>query len=153
MSEYIQKAWATLEVLLEEASVLTIFGYSAPKSDAAAVRIMKKAFANRTRWYDHFEVIDIIERERVYKTWAPFIAATHDHFTYHKSVLDDTLISNYPRRSIEGYVKQYYQGWFGTSGIKLKECGSMQELSDLVQPLLEREHSNDYTIIGEKMIR
>ena len=42
----ISKAWKTLNKALEKAYMVTVFGYSAPKSDAEAVAMMKKAWGS-----------------------------------------------------------------------------------------------------------
>ena len=147
-SEYIRKAWEVLTLTLDEASVLTVFGYSAPKSDAAAVELMKKAFANRTRWYNQFEVIDIAPRETIYTSWSDFITAVHEHITVHRTIFDGTLLSEFPRRSIEGYLKRNFKGWWGESGVQLCECQTFDELRELLKPLLENEADGDYSVIS-----
>ena len=149
-SEYIKKAWETLKLVLDEASILTIFGYSAPKTDAAAKELMKSAFANRPRWYDQMEVIDIAEKKAIYNAWEDFITAVHEHISVHKAIFDGTLIAEFPRRTVEGYVKRYYDRWWGTSGISLKECDSLEALKQLIQPLLENEHKGDYTVVTQR---
>ena len=149
-STYINKAWETLEVALNEASILTIFGYSAPKTDLAAKELMKKALANRPRWYDQMEVIDIADRGTIYAAWEDFITAVHDHISIHKSIFDGTLIAEFPRRTVEGYVKRNFGGWWGASGISLLECSSIEELGQLIQPLLENEKKGDYTVVSQR---
>jgi len=152
-STYIKKAWETLEVALDEASILTIFGYSAPKTDSAAKELMKKAFANRLRWYDQMEVIDIADRETIYTAWEDFITAVHDHISIHSTIFDGTLMAEFPRRSVEGYVKRNYNGWWGASGVSLSECGSMEALKQLMQPLLVNEQKGDTTVVSQRDVQ
>lgn len=149
-SEYLRGVWGKFEEELQKASVLTIFGYGAPKTDVDAFRIMKSAFAGKQRWYDHFEVIDLKPREQVYRTWTPFIRATHDHFQYYQSIFDKSLLCEFPRRSIEGYVMRFFKGWWGTSAIHLHECQDFSELEDLLKPLLDQEDNGDYSVIPIK---
>ena len=146
-SEYLKKAWETLSYALDKASILTIYGYSAPKTDAAAVDLMKTAFANRIRWYDTFEVIDIAPRETIYSAWSDFITAVHEHITIHKSIFDQTLMMEFPRRTVEGYLKRNLTGWFGTSAISLSECQTMDQLAIMLKPLIENEDNGDNTVI------
>lgn len=146
-SQYLQEVWNKLEDELNKASILTIFGYSAPKTDAAAKHLMQNAFANRMRWYDRFEVIDIADRDKIYNAWDKFITATHDHIEISQSLLNGTLLSEFPRRTVEGYVKRYFSGWWGTSAITLRECNTMEQLADLLSPLLEKENEADYSVL------
>lgn len=69
----IAKSWKALSNALEVAYMVTIFGYSAPKSDAEAIAMLKKA-------------------------WDEFIH-TH-HYKYATSFFDTTL-GRCPRRSCE----------------------------------------------------
>lgn len=147
-SDYIRKAWEVLKLSLDEASVLTVFGYSAPKTDAAAIDLMRTAFAKRTRWYSQFEVIDVAPRNIIYDSWSDFITAVHEHISIHRTIFDGTLMGEFPRRTIEGYVKRNFDGWWGASSIQLRECKDFSELESLIKPLIEREEYDDYTVVS-----
>ena len=143
---YIQDAWNTLQYYLETACIVTIWGYSAPKSDKEAKQMMLKAFSSEFRPLDQIEVIDIADEEVLHKTWLPFAKNTNYHLNIHRSLMD-SLIGEFPRRSIEGYVKRYIEGWWNSSTLKLKECSSFDELSQLVNPLIGNELQNNYNVI------
>lgn len=143
---YIQDAWNRLQYYLEYACIVTIWGYSAPKSDKEAKQMMLKAFSSEYRPLDQIEVIDIADEEVLHKTWLPFAKNTNYHLNIHRSLMD-SLIGEFPRRSIEGYVKRYIEGWWNSSTLKLKECSSFDELAQLVTPLLEKESQNNYNVI------
>jgi len=143
---YIQDAWNRLQYYLEKACIVTIWGYSAPKSDKEAKQMMLKAFSSQFRILDQIEVIDIAEEEKIYKTWSPFAKQTNYHLNIHQS-LKYTIIGEFPRRSVEGYVKRNIDGWWGGSTLKLKECNSFKELAQLVEPLLINESYNDFKVI------
>lgn len=86
----ISKSWRTLNNALEKAYMVTIFGYSAPKSDAEAVAMMKKAWGSvDKRKFEEIELIDIRNEEEVIDSWNQFIH-TH-HFSFHTSFFDSTL--------------------------------------------------------------
>ncbi len=143
---YIQDAWNTLQNYLETACIVTIWGYSAPKSDKEAKKIMLKAFSSDYRPLDQIEVIDIADEDKLYETWQPFAKDTNYHLNIHKSLMD-TYIGEFPRRSVEGYVKRNIEGWWGGSTFVMKECNTFEELAKLVEPLLVNESRKDYNVI------
>ena len=143
---FIKDAWNTLQYYLETACIVTIWGYSAPRSDKEAKNMMLKAFSSDYRPLDQIEVIDIATENVLYKTWQPFAKNTNYHFNIHRSLMD-SLIGEFPRRSIEGYVKRFIEGWWNSSTLKLKECSSFDELAQLVNPLIENESKNNFNVI------
>ena len=95
----ISKSWKTLRNALEQAYMVTIFGYSAPSSDAEAVSMLKQAWGSvDERKMEEIELIDIRDEETVIASWNQFIH-TH-HYSYHTSYFDTTL-ARFPRRSCE----------------------------------------------------
>ncbi len=143
---YIQDAWNTLQNYLETACIVTIWGYSAPKSDKEAKKIMLKAFSSDYRPLDQIEVIDIADEDKLYETWQPFAKDTNYHLNIHKSLMD-TYIGEFPRRSVEGYVKRNIEGWWGGSTFVMKEGNTFEERAKLVEPLLVNESRKDYNVI------
>jgi hypothetical protein len=143
---YIQDAWNRLQYYLENACIVTIWGYSAPKSDKEAKLMMLKAFSSQFRILDQIEVIDIAEEEKIYKTWSPFAKQTNYHLNIHKSLMD-TILGEFPRRSVEGYVKRNIEGWWGGSTLTLKDCNTFDGVAQLVEPLLKNEKENNYSVI------
>lgn len=84
---------------LEKAYMVTIFGYSAPASDAEAVDMLKQAWgAVAERKLEEIELIDIRDENEVIKSWSQFIHI--HHYSYHTSFFDSTL-AKCPRRSCE----------------------------------------------------
>ena len=144
--EYISEAWNTFLTVLSSCTLLTVFGYSAPNSDAKAVEAMKLAFASNFRRLDSIEIIDIKQPNDVYDLWSDFIHVTNDHYNVCNSFWESSLIE-FPRRSVEGYVKRNIIGWWGYSNVNLKECSSISELQKLLQPLLKNERQNNFEII------
>ena len=143
---FIHHNWNTFEDYLERACLISIWGYSAPNSDVEAKKNMLKAFSSQFRKLDQIELINIAEESILYKTWQPFIKETNYHVHFHKTIMD-SFIAEFPRRSVEGYVKRYMEGWWNDSKITLKECNTFDELAKLVEPLLQNEQLNNYNVI------
>ncbi len=143
---FIKDNWHTLEYYIQKACLLTIWGYSAPKSDVEAKNIMLTAFSNQSRELDKIEIIDIANENKLLDTWAPFIHQTNDHISIYNSLLD-SLIGEFPRRSTEGYTKRNIEGWWRNSSLSLKECSSFDELKTLFTPLIYNEGKNIIKVI------
>lgn len=103
---FISAQWKLLEKALEEAFIFTIFGYSAPTTDAKAIDIMKKIWRKLgEREREEVEIINIENRDRLYDSWEPFIVRSHYR------ILDnyfDSITSNWPRRSCERIWDQFF---------------------------------------------
>lgn len=107
---------------------------------------MLKAFSSNYRCLDQIEIIDIADENVLYKTWQPFAKKTNYHVKIYTSLLD-SLIAEFPRRSVEGYVKRYIDGWWNGSTLQLKTCCTFDELAQLVKPLLIQEKKNNFNVI------
>jgi len=79
---YINWCWKALDYFVDHSYMLTIFGYSAPKSDVDAVNLMKKAWGNiEDRPLEEVSVIDIIDEETMLNTWKDFIHSHHYRYS------------------------------------------------------------------------
>lgn len=95
----ISKSWKSLNNALEVAYMVTIFGYSAPKSDIEAIKMLKKAWgAVEERKFEEIEIVDLRDEDEVIESWDNFIH-TH-HYSYHSNFFT-TTIGRCPRRSCE----------------------------------------------------
>ncbi|MDO4302017.1 MAG: hypothetical protein Q4D26_11595 [Clostridia bacterium] len=136
---YIALSWKQLSQYLEKAYRLTIFGYSAPKSDKAAVDMLKKAWGKVTdRNLEEIEIIDIRSEEDVVESWEDFI------HTHHYSVYDnfyDSALGKFPRRTCE-LLFDNTQGnrWMHRDKGFKKEM-SFEEIRTMLQTLLDDEKS------------
>ena len=97
---YIKNSWDTLKKLINNASMITFWGYSAPKSDTAALAIMHEAFNNsETKKYKQFEIVNIAEES--------LLEEAYNEFTYKPSRISfiksffQSAIANSPRRSCD----------------------------------------------------
>ena len=110
---FISAQWRHLEKALEKAFIFTIFGYSAPTTDTAAIDFMKKVWKKTgerdwkktgERELEEIEIINIENRDRLYASWEPFIVRSH-YRIYDKYF--DSIMSNWPRRSCEKIWDQF----------------------------------------------
>jgi len=96
---FIANEWSILERKLKEAFMLTIFGYSAPVSDANARELLEGAWTrNESRALSEIEIVDIRPRREIVRTWQSFI--TRDHYSTHRK-LNETWMFRFPRRSCD----------------------------------------------------
>ena len=135
----IRKAWKTLHNALEQAYMVTIFGYSAPKSDAEAVAMMKKAWGSVSeRNLEEIELIDIRDENEVISSWNEFIH-TH-HYAYHTSFFNSAL-ARYPRRTCEATFDRLMNCiWLQGSGFK--ENMSFSDIDALTFKLIDEEEKS-----------
>lgn len=110
LNGFISSQWKKLDHYLKSAFMITIFGYSAPQSDASAIDLMKSAWGDvNERVMEQTELIDIRSEDDLCRTWEPFIH-TH-HYEIHSSFYD-SWIANHPRRTGEAYINQYLYARF-----------------------------------------
>jgi hypothetical protein len=100
--EFIAAEWSELRANLKHAFMLTIFGYSAPKTDKEAIAAMSKAWGKsekRNLEQTAFITLD----DNIAKRWKRFI---HSHHYEVQSDFYDSWIANHPRRTGEAYWNQ-----------------------------------------------
>jgi hypothetical protein len=103
-SPFIAGEWQSVRSVLKGAYMLTVFGYSAPKSDVEAVALLHGAWdSNSSREYLETEVIDVKQKEEVEATWEPFFFS--HHYSIHSNFYESTL-GTHPRRSGEAVFRR-----------------------------------------------
>jgi hypothetical protein len=106
-ASYIQGEWNILRQALRNAYVLTIFGYSAPKTDLEAIRLLKEGWGNPDRReLEQTEIIDIKEDQELVQTWREFICAEHYETT---TSFYESWIARHPRRTCEAVWNQFME--------------------------------------------
>lgn len=96
--------WTHFEYILKHAIFVTIFGYSAPASDAAAIKIMSQAWGPpEERQFEEIEIIDIKDNDTLRKNWDRFI---HTHHYQTINNFYDSWIAKHPRRTVEAHFDQ-----------------------------------------------
>ena len=107
---FIRAQWATAQRGLRQAPVLTVFGYSAPKTDVAAFELLHNAWKdNSLRETAEIEFIagpDAVPEE-VGKAWEPIIGTNHYRVFEQFS---ESSIARYPRRTSEAYYERFVAG-------------------------------------------
>ena len=137
---YIYESWKTLEYFLKFAYQITIFGYSAPKTDIEAIRIMKKSWSNtKKRIGEEFEFIDIDKEENIIKKWRNFIY--RNHYRYCNNFFQSTL-AKFPRRTTEALSDSTVACRFlKHSNSEFKENMNFEELKIIVDKLILEEQN------------
>lgn len=153
--EFISEQWKILDDYISKAALITIYGYSAPKTDIEAINIIKKAFA-RLGTPRYFDIVEIIEHPKfdtknISEAWLDLSEMARDHLELRRSVFDSYMFKN-PRRSLEFLHKnRIASSWWGESTIKFTpddiEKDNTFALETKVIPLLENEYSGNYDVI------
>jgi hypothetical protein len=133
---FIHSEWAQLQVAMEHAYLVTIFGYSAPVTDVEARSLLhKKWMENPTREFAEIDIVDIRQKAEVRRSWANFLGSQN------YGIFPDvrrTISFHYPRRSCEAFSMASLQQdpWAENN------FPPVQRLDDLhlwLHPLLEEE--------------
>lgn len=134
---YIQSNWNTVRNKLKRAYLVTIFGYSAPKTDAEAIALMKDAWgAVDERKLEDFEFIDICEEDELIASWQDFV---HSH---HYQVYQDFFASSlaqHPRRTTVELFDRTMDCMFTEALRKFVPDMSWEQVSALVRELVREE--------------
>ncbi|MFV0376337.1 MAG: hypothetical protein ACK5JD_03440 [Mangrovibacterium sp.] len=76
--KFINQEWKLLQNFLEYAFMITIFGYSAPKTDVAARELMFKVWSeNRIRDFAEIQIIDVKPKDKIHDNWHEFFIKHH----------------------------------------------------------------------------
>jgi hypothetical protein len=136
-NEFIASEWRTLELFLEEAFLITIYGYSAPQSDVNAIDLMQKAWDKNTHSeIVSIEVIDIKPEREILSSWSRF--NVNDQFGVYKSTFSNSRLSKYPRRSCDAVAWAILQQdpWHYKEYRNFKKLDSLHKFLD---PVIEEE--------------
>jgi len=139
---FIANEWSVLKHFLNEAYMVTIFGYSAPTTDAAAVDVMLKTWGdNPTFELGQVNIVDIKPEAELEKTWKPFFCRSH--FGIHEK-LSTTWILRHPRRSGEALAMATLQNapWQDNPFPQFK---SLSELHRWIAPLVSEEKEGHFS--------
>jgi hypothetical protein len=96
---FIAKNWEVLQDALRDAYLVTVFGYSAPATDAEAIALFTSAWGDpHQRPLEEIEIIDVKSEAELRSTWSPFI---HSHHYRATNDFYRSIIALNPRRSCE----------------------------------------------------
>ncbi|HUJ11392.1 MAG TPA: hypothetical protein VL171_15355 [Verrucomicrobiae bacterium] len=130
------RQWEELSRLLERAYMLTIFGYAAPTSDAAAREMMLKAWStNSRRELAQIEIIDVLPKRVIDTRWSDFVGDLHGGKV---SRFCRTWQFKYPRRSCEAlaFATLQQDPW---ATREMPRFHRLDQLQRWVTPLIEEE--------------
>lgn len=134
---FIADNWNAVAAYMKRAYVVTIFGYSAPKTDEGAISLLKKAWGSKEeRNLEEIEIIDIKPEDELYSSWEQFI------HTHHYQVFNnffDSVIAKYPRRSCDATFDRLMNVKFLDETKGLKDKMSFNDLENYFKPLLVEE--------------
>jgi len=133
---FLEEQWRLATDYLGEAYYVTIFGYSAPKTDVEARSLLLNAWRrNPTRTLAQFSIVDIRNKNEVEASWTDFLDGVHGGAS--SNILKSYLM-RHPRRTCEAFAFATLQQtpWHED---RFPNAGSLQELEDWVKPLIEEE--------------
>jgi len=139
---FIESEWKELESALRGGYMLTVFGYSAPKTDVEAVALMLRGWgANPTFELAEVSIVDIKAESELRTTWERFLCRAH--YGTSASVWN-TWLFRHPRRSGEALAMATLQNnpWHDNPFPKLK---SLSQLHSWLAPLVIEEQNGRFT--------
>ncbi len=141
--EFISLQWEIITRFLSDENTVrvTIFGYSAPKTDVEAIKLMKQAWASPgIRNMEQFEIIDVKSEDEVRLSWKEFIH--DDHYNYCTNYFDSVL-AYFPRRTSESYFHTYqalsYREIFQEPNPIPPDFKTLEEMRTWFAPLIQAE--------------
>lgn len=106
-NHFIAAEWSTFKHALKSAFMITIFGYSAPKTDEEAIAAMSEAWGTPDqRNLEQTSFITIQSDDEITASWDKFI---HSHHCEVHSDFYQSWIANHPRRTGEAYWNQFFE--------------------------------------------
>ncbi len=147
---YIKDQWEIISGYLNHSAIMTVFGYSAPKTDVEAVSIIRKGFINdRNYVISDLEIIDIAEKNEIRKHWSKLINSKRnsnstyfDHINVDSSFFNSSL-AKFSRRTGEAFKLMSLDGcWDDIENRIPKNFTSMNELHNWFSDLLNIENNH-----------
>jgi len=135
----IEREWEAVRAYLKGCFMLTVFGYSAPKTDVEAVALLKEGWGDvEMRQFEQTEIINRpgCDEETLRGTWDAFIHS--HHYEIHGSFYD-SWIAKHPRRGGEAYYNQYIEAKFIEDNPVPRDFTELTKLVEWFKPLLDVE--------------
>jgi len=135
---FIVDQWARATDWLGAAYYATVFGYSAPKTDVEARRLLKDAWTNNPTFrLGEFDVVDIRPKVELEDSWREFILRSHGGYA---TDIMSTFAMRHPRRTCEafGFMTLQQEPW---SEAPFPTFTQVDDLEQWVIPLIEEERA------------
>jgi hypothetical protein len=124
-------------MILERAYVLSIFGYGGPRTDVAALKLMKEGWGSAdSRRFEEIEIIDVKPRAELEAAWRSFIHS--HHWGAYPSFYESYMLARWPRRTCEGLFNAVMQNDPDPDNFLPAEAG-WSELEAFTGPLVAAE--------------
>lgn len=140
--KHISAAWHDLKIMLERATVLTIFGYRAPKTDEEAMTQIHEGWGDPAeRRMEEVEIIDIRNENELKSSWSGIILRSH--YRTSPSFYDSTM-ANFPRRTAESIFSTFMMNrpYYETP---IPQDADFPELWEWFKPLVQAENLQQRT--------
>ena len=143
--EFIANEWERLKWHMKHAYYITVFGYSAPKTDKEARKLLLDEWqANPVQELAEIDIVDILassDRSALEANWQEFFVRSH------YALFDSFQMSQlffHPRRSCDAFAMATLQLRPWLTNVFPEEM-SLAELQDWVQPLIEEEKASMFS--------
>ncbi|MCG5510205.1 hypothetical protein [Ectothiorhodospira lacustris] len=134
---YIKDNWNAIRNRLRSAYLVTIFGYSAPKTDSEAIALMKEAWGSvDDRNLEDFEFIDIRSEDELTDSWSDFVHS--HHYEVHSSFFASSL-GKHPRRTTVELFDRTMECKFTRATRKFEPDMDWIKVKKLVEVLVKEE--------------
>ena len=141
-NEFIKAQWTTISQYMKFARVVTIYGYSAPKTDIEAKNLLLTGWGSwEKRQFEQFEIIIKPggDEQDARVAWDDFI---HTHHYRIRHDFMDSYIAQTPRRTIESWWAQNFEAKFVENN-SYPKLTSVSDLAEWLQPLIKAEVRNE----------
>ena len=148
---FIKGEWDALRSYLNKAYYLTVYGYSAPKTDVEARGLMLEVWKrNKSLKLAEVDVIDTRKSEEIEKSWDEF-------FYSHHYMITDNIFKSYlfqqPRRSCDAFASAtlMVDPWHSNPFPRFE---TLEQLQEWVKPLIheEEEYERNKTPFSGKFL-
>jgi hypothetical protein len=139
--DFIEGEWKAVSYYLKHCFMLTVFGYSGPKTDVEAMKLLKEGWGNvEERNMEQTEIINRpgSDHDALRTRWDNFIHTHHydifDHF-------EESFLAKHPRRSGEAFWNQYIEAKFISDNPIPKNIKKLHDLIEWFKPLINAENT------------
>lgn len=128
--------WEEFQGHVKATLFVTIFGYSAPSTDAEALDLMTQAWGGwKSREFEQIEFIDKRAESELLQSWSAFVWL--GHHDVHR-LFRESWIARHPRRTVEAFKNQNLEAAFIPDN-PLPETTDLVALQTWFTPLIEAE--------------
>lgn len=136
-NEFIARQWMILRNHLQDAARVTIFGYSAPTSDEAAIGLFRDAWGDSCQRTLHdIEFITMESDASVSNSWQFLITNPRYSLT---TCFFESSIAMWPRRTCEAWADESFD-MIDRESIGISSDTNIDEFLIKLQPLIEEEY-------------